>query len=387
MGTNLGGEPVGPVVQVTVPSGEVAKVNVDDATVGGLRDFFSNYGDNFFANIRRRECFTAQANFLGHTNLSLNQVCIPPSCIRITPISDPKRELRNDSQPLAEFDYKFRVSRVTKQFAAHEDLFSLEDIEDCRIYLYQNVREQEMNRLSPCEITKSPSCSLLHQLIKRRREAACLALLEDTVRLRRETLNHAPNMETALMAACRAQLPAVAVAILDRADFGVINNAECHFKTDVNFQPRSDVSELKSMEGSIVPDGAYTALDLACIHKLDDVACCICARDDFVEVNSLSPGNYTSLMHAVHNELPKAACAILARPDFRVLKARNTQAIECTAYQMAKKKAERPWKLPVHDPDAKRAVLDKCEVFQGVCRRMEKHPAFVLDLANKFTRA
>eukprot|EP00392_Amoebophrya_sp_AT5.2_P010639 g10704.t1 len=196
---HLGGEPVGPVVQVTVPSGEVAKVNVDDATVGGLRDFFSNYGDNFFANIRRRECFTAQANFLGHTNLSLNQVCIPPSCIRITPISDPKRELRNDSQPLAEFDYKFRVSRVTKQFAAHEDLFSLEDIEDCRIYLYQNVREQEMNRLSPCEITKSPSCSLLHQLIKRRREAACLALLEDTVRLRRETLNHAPNMETALM--------------------------------------------------------------------------------------------------------------------------------------------------------------------------------------------
>eukprot|EP00392_Amoebophrya_sp_AT5.2_P012813 g12920.t1 len=157
-------------------------------------------------------------------------------------------------------------------------------------------------------------------------------------------------------AACRAQLPAVAVAILDRADFGVINNAECHFKTDVNFQPRSDVSELKSMEGSIVPDGAYTALDLACIHKLDDVACCIScgilARPDFRVLKA-------------RNTQAIESCAILARPDFRVLKARNTQAIECTAYQMAKKKAERPWKLPVHDPDAKRAVLDKCEVFKG----------------------
>ncbi len=101
-------------------------------------------------------------------------------------------------------------------------------------------------------------------------------------------------------------MESVAIAVLERADFGGINTAEAHFKKDPNFQPRTDVSELKKLEGSIVPDGALTALDIACINKLDDVASYICSREDFVEVNNISPGNYTSLMHAVHNELPKA---------------------------------------------------------------------------------
>ncbi|CAD7940889.1 unnamed protein product [Amoebophrya sp. A25] len=377
-------EDSGPVtVMVTVPPhGEVAKIAVERPTVGDVKEFFSQYGDNFFANIRRRETFTAQANYLGHSNVTLNQVKIPVACIRVAPADSPDLEL-GDDRHLAECDFRVAVSRRTIDFGSH-DLFTLDDIDDCRVFLYQNVGEQELNRLTVD--TDGQKCSTLHKLIKRKRANACLAMLEDTVRLRKETLNHSPDMETALMAACRNGLSQICLAILERADFGGLNNGEMHFKKDPNFVPRTDVSELKSLEGSVQPDGGFSALDLACMHGLEEVACYICTREDFLEVNNISPGNYTSLMHAVRNDLPKAAVAILKRPDFRVLKARNTQAIECTAYQMAKKRAQRPYKLPQHDPDRKEEILSKCEVFASVCRLMEKHPSFSPDMSNAFTR-
>ncbi len=58
-----------------------------------------------------------------------------------------------------------------------------------------------------------------------------------------------------------------------------------------------------------------------------------------------------------------------------------------TAYQMAKKKADKPYRMPKDDPELKKEILNKCDTFANLCRRMEKHPSFVMDMANKFTRS
>jgi len=111
-------------------------------------------------------------------------------------------------------------------------------------------------------------------------------------------------------------MPEVCYAIMGRADFGGLNCITLCQKKDPNFVPMKNVSSMRKLCGQTVLDGGITALELACQHKLEDVACAILGRQDFDKVNNISPGNWTCLMHAINNDLPRACLAILDRKDF-----------------------------------------------------------------------
>lgn len=372
-------------VKVTMSDDTVFNIDLENPTVGELRKFISENGDNFFRNIRRRELFQAKTGFLYQSNLK--NIKIPFQCIRISPNKNRDLDILEDNYSLDEFDLDVFVTRKPYLFSEGDNLLTLQDLDDCRVFLYQCVGEQELNDLTP-ESNLTPGMpnktSLLHKLIKKRRNLACLAVLEEDCRFRQ--VNHCPNMESSLMAAARMGMSDICHAIMARTDFNTINVCEHHHRINESFVPKKDVHSLRSTEGMVVLDGGYTALEIALMNKLEDVAIAICAREDFREMNNVSPGNWTCLMHAIHNDLPHACVAILNRPDFRLVNQVNMQRIERNAWQMCKKKATPPITLStMRDLQKKYKIRSHCQIFAAVQQRIEGHSSFVLDSRSAFT--
>lgn len=201
-----------------------------------------------------------------HNNPSLP----PPQTCRLPKAAHIEQECTIHPHP------QVAVSRKPYIFNKTDSLFTLDDLEECRIFLFQEVTEQQMNALSPLDKAdwRNPddrtlathsglrpvTASLLHRLIKAQRTAACLALLEEESRFRQ--INHVTSRgETSLMAACREKMTSVCLALLNRHDFAALNAVEYHKKFPLHFVPRTDVSSLRELEGSVLPDGGYTVGD------------------------------------------------------------------------------------------------------------------------------
>lgn len=217
-------------------------------------------------------------------------------------------------------------------FGPNDNLYTLDTYEDCRIWLYQNMTDHDIN-----SIDLKDGMSILHRLIRMRRPWACLAVLDEKIRFKQ--VNHVPKSikkchaldrpaiwtsesETCLMAAIKefsncSEMRDVCFAILAREDFSQVNVIEIEFGMD---------------------DGGYTALDYSVLMGVPEVGLELLRREEFVMVNNISPNFYSSLIHALNNDHIDVALGILQRSDFKMVNQRCCQPIECTAYQIAAKK-------------------------------------------------
>ena len=130
---------------------------------------------------------------------------------------------------------------------------------------------------------------------------------------------------------------------------------------------------------------SISALELSCSHRMEDLAVQIVGRADFALINQFSPQNFTCLMQALKFSLPRACLAILDRPDFSAVSVNNLQRIERNAYQMCLKKAEVKVSRRTKDPEEKLAEEEFCETFAYVAKVIRAHPNFVLDMTNHWT--
>ena len=167
---------------------------------------------------------------------------------------------------------------------------------------------------------------------------------------------------------------------------------------------------------SCVNDGANSALDMAILANLPAVALKLIDSPEFTEINNRSADGYTSLMHALQMHLADVSFAILNRPDFSAVAERNACRIECTAMQMAQKRAQDGfWRGQggvnggSDDSSAKRgnglrgsfdrnfcqgtAAIEGqahrghlCRAFGHIADTIARHPLFVVDDRNSFVR-